>query len=167
MSFLAPRARQLASSVPSLTSRFSTTPLPSTASAAESSTAGRAKRTPTAYGIPSSVPRADWPQKAETDTTGHPLWRFFHNGESLEQPDKRTDSSGRSWSAFELRRKSFEDLHKLWYVMVRERNVLLTQREEARRLRVDLRGFSNQPDKLRLVSKHQARIINQPSERWG
>lgn len=59
--------------------------------------------------------------------------------------------AGRSWAASELRRKSFTELHELWYVLLRERNVLLSQREEARRLRVDLRGFSGQADKLRLV----------------
>jgi large subunit ribosomal protein L47 len=29
--------------------------------------------------------------------------------------------------------KSFKDLHTLWYVTLRERNLLATQREEARR----------------------------------
>ena len=42
-------------------------------------------------------------------------------------------------------------MHALWYILLRERNVLLTQREEARRIRLDLKGFSAAADKLRMV----------------
>lgn len=57
------------------------------------STANRPKRDATAYGLPRRMNRKDWPKKDETNTDAHPLWRFFHNKESLEVPDKRNDYS--------------------------------------------------------------------------
>ncbi|TPX31706.1 hypothetical protein SmJEL517_g05019 [Synchytrium microbalum] len=42
---------------------------------------------------------------------------------------------GRAWDASELRQKSFDDLHKLWFVCIKEQNLLASQGEEARRFR--------------------------------
>jgi large subunit ribosomal protein L47 len=62
-------------------------------------------------------------------------------------------SSGRAWTAAELRRKSFRDLHTLWYVLVRERNLLATQKATYRRSTVGL-GLLNNVEKR----AHQVRL---------
>ena len=45
----------------------------------------------------------------------------------------------RPWKASELRLKSFQDLHTLWFLLLREKNIYYTQKAERRR-----RGLKNE-----------------------
>ncbi|XP_062514542.1 large ribosomal subunit protein uL29m-like [Corticium candelabrum] len=77
------------------------------------------------------------------------LSEFFPNENNEEQA-----KTGRSWRASEMRSKSNEDLHKLWYVLLKERNMLLTLKHEARR-----QGeLTPSPERMRKVRKSMARI---------
>ncbi|EGO23996.1 hypothetical protein SERLADRAFT_392744 [Serpula lacrymans var. lacrymans S7.9] len=97
---------------------------------------------------------------------GHGLWAFFRkkeiNGstqyETIEPRDAIAEDTGRSWKAVELRRKSFKDLHTLWYLVLKERNLLATQREEGRRIGVSNPGALAATTKMHQCRKTMARI---------
>ncbi|KAF9220961.1 MRP-L47-domain-containing protein [Gyrodon lividus] len=102
----------------------------------------------------------------------HGLWAFFRKKEvdgvakyeTMEARESLTES-GRPWTAAELRRKSFKDLHTLWYVLLRERNLLATQKEEARRLGVNNPEALAAPTMDRMCRKSMARLKFVTNER--
>eukprot|EP00240_Pyramimonas_obovata_P011926 CAMPEP_0118934978 /NCGR_PEP_ID=MMETSP1169-20130426/14627_1 /TAXON_ID=36882 /ORGANISM="Pyramimonas obovata, Strain CCMP722" /LENGTH=142 /DNA_ID=CAMNT_0006877945 /DNA_START=217 /DNA_END=645 /DNA_ORIENTATION=+ len=68
---------------------------------------------------------------------------------------------GREWKADHLRLKSFEDLHKLWYILLKEQNALFTERYHAKQNRQQMEA----PHRLRMVRKSMARIKHVLTER--
>lgn len=54
----------------------------------------------------------------------HPMWQFFGDRQFIRNDDAIQSSLGRPWLVPELRGKSFEDLHSLWYICLKERNRL-------------------------------------------
>ena len=78
----------------------------------------------------------------------HGLWQFFYDGQVAQSPTQDA-AIGRSWTVEELRRKSWDDLHKLWWVCVKERNRIATAR--VARERYDLGFGNNEADERDLV----------------
>ncbi|KAL5712487.1 hypothetical protein ACHQM5_014655 [Ranunculus cassubicifolius] len=98
---------------------------------------------------------------ASTSTTRmhNPLGAFFETDRNQE--DEKPAVYGRGWKASELRLKSWDDLHKLWYVLLKEKNMLMTQRQmlHAQNLR-----FPN-PERIPKVRKSMCRIKHVLTER--
>ncbi|KAJ1678535.1 54S ribosomal protein L4 mitochondrial [Spiromyces aspiralis] len=79
---------------------------------------------------------------------------FFENGQALPKEQPQT----------ELRNKSWEDLHKLWYILIKERNMLASQKEEAKRAGITYQFFSNTARIIK-CKKSMARIKTVLNER--
>ncbi|TLS28770.1 hypothetical protein PpBr36_01770 [Pyricularia pennisetigena] len=84
---------------------------------------------------PLSVSDEELPQPVQDEGVGkmrdedtdpdHGLWGFFYDKQLLPTP-KQLSAHGRSWTVQELRGKSWEDLHALWWTCCRERNRIAT-----------------------------------------
>ncbi|KAG2678995.1 hypothetical protein I3843_11G029800 [Carya illinoinensis] len=96
---------------------------------------------------------------AAASAARNPLEEFFEADRSVD--DDKPVVYGRSWKASELRLKSWDDLHKLWYVLLKEKNMLMTQRQmlHAQNLR-----FPN-PERIPKVRKSMCRIKQVLTER--
>ncbi len=78
-----------------------------------------------------------------------------------EFQDRSADIRARPWLAEELRNKSFDDLHKLWYVLLKEKNMLLSLKHEAKRTGQEVPNFG----RLKMVKISMARLKGVVGER--
>ncbi|XP_006637534.1 large ribosomal subunit protein uL29m [Lepisosteus oculatus] len=83
---------------------------------------------------------------------------FFDSPQNWGAP---TVKSGAPWTAKQLRTKSNEDLHKLWYVLLKEKNMLLTVEQEAKRQRTQMPS----PERLKKVERSMIRLDTVVKER--
>ncbi|KAI2483623.1 50S ribosomal protein L4 [Pyrenophora tritici-repentis] len=76
------------------------------------------------------------PVKVEEKVTGtpdHGLWDFFKDKQLLQTPITEQEH-GRAWTVGELRAHDWDSLHQLWWICVKERNRLATEKIERKRI---------------------------------
>jgi large subunit ribosomal protein L47 len=94
----------------------------------------------------------------KTEDVTKTLMEFFDNKKHWGENEVK---HGRSWKLPELRIKSNQDLHKLWFVLLKERNMLLTMEHEAKQ---EHRFFPS-PERLDKVKESMANLETVVRER--
>lgn len=85
--------------------------------------------------LPLPKPVLDPARRTQVETDpDHGLWEFFPPNKSLMATPAELKAHGRSWKVQELRAKDWDDLHRLWWVCIKERNRLYTYANERKRL---------------------------------
>ncbi|KAK4944401.1 54S ribosomal protein L4 mitochondrial [Elasticomyces elasticus] len=102
--------------------------------------------------------------KVEVDEN-HALWQFFSRDKQPFYAVEQLSAHGRPWTVEELRRKDWEDLHRLWWVCVKERNRLATEAYERERVNA---GYGEYEYLKRVVAikRTQRAIKHTLTERW-
>ncbi|XP_078725775.1 large ribosomal subunit protein uL29m [Lampetra fluviatilis] len=104
------------------------------------------------------VPSVAWTRALHTSGVRAGLEEFF---DDPKRWGEETVKSGSSWGIRLLRGKSSEDLHKLWYVLLKEYNMLLTLEQEAKRQSVPMPS----PERIKKVKHSMDRVDGVVRER--
>ncbi|KAF2226815.1 mitochondrial 39-S ribosomal protein L47 (MRP-L47)-domain-containing protein [Elsinoe ampelina] len=95
----------------------------------------------------------------------HGLYKFFRSTEVSMTTPEELGKYGRAWTVEELRKKGWEDLHRLWWACVQERNLIATEEEERRRTEAGY-GELEASDRDDAVKKTMRAIKHTLTERW-
>lgn len=106
----------------------------------------------------SGVPAVAAKKNFHTTNTVRDLMEFFDNKKNWNETNIRV---GRAWKLDELRIKSNTDLHKLWYILLKERNMLFTMEKECN---TEVRLFPN-PERIDKVQESMNNIETVIKER--
>jgi len=92
-------------------------------------------------------------------TTEEKLMEFFDDKMNFSKDKVLV---GRPWRTEELRLKSNEDLHKLWYILLKERNMLLTMEKEYEE---GLNQLMPSPERIFKVEESMENVMEVVTER--
>lgn len=93
----------------------------------------------------------------------HGLWEFFKDGKLLQTPVEES-RHGRAWTVGELRGRDWDTLHALWWVCVKERNRLATEKLERTRIKAGYGDFETQ-ERDKTVQETMKAILDTLAER--
>ncbi|KAL9622160.1 MAG: hypothetical protein Q9160_003503 [Pyrenula sp. 1 TL-2023] len=111
-----------------------------------------------------SLPKPIEPEALKTDPD-HGLWGFFPSDKQPMVAPEDDNAHGRAWTDAELANKSWEDLHRLHWVCVKERCRIATTSKERDRLNAGFGEFeANERDEV--VRTTQKRIKQVLRTRW-
>ncbi|KAL2061640.1 hypothetical protein VTL71DRAFT_7017 [Oculimacula yallundae] len=95
----------------------------------------------------------------------HGLYQFFHSKEKPMNTPEEDAERGRAWTPADLRGKSWEDLHSLWWVCAKERNCIATEAYERTRLEAGY-GDAESRERDQIVRWTQRAIKQVLTERY-
>lgn len=98
----------------------------------------------------------------------HGLWDFLPVSRAAIGTPEELSSHGRGWTVPELRQKDWDDLHRMWWVCIKERNRIATQEFERKRIagRYDMYGDYEAAQRDAEVRKTMKAIRHCLTERW-
>lgn len=95
----------------------------------------------------------------------HGLYDFLPSGRTSMSTPTELNAHGRGWTVPELRNKDWDDLHRLWWVCIKERNRIQTTLHEMQRIG-SVYGDVESGDRDKEVRKTMNSIKHALTERW-
>ncbi|KAF2805802.1 MRP-L47-domain-containing protein [Mytilinidion resinicola] len=114
--------------------------------------------------LPIPIPKEKFTTKIPVDEN-HGLWGFFNKEKRLLATPDEDAAHGRAWTVQELRSKSWEDLHSLWWVCVKDRNRLATEKIIRDTRKIGYGAFESD-ERDQTIRTTQRAIRHALTERW-